>query len=292
MIGDADMATQIDPGDVDDRDEPLNTDPMFRSSHVFSTADITVTFDGMTVGNSDDPQAVFDTDDDPNDPEDTKVTKDGVTLYPIDSEFGYYVSDFQNAEQKELDGDCAEGWAGDIYDGEGNQLGIVISDAPTDTFKTPAVYGTWFAGLGGNTVKASTEHYVVMQNILSDQRFPGDTEALYPLDDELFVVGGDYDGMSVRGLLAGEYEGITITDVNGDGKIDIKDILAPNETEIDSNIAVSTDYSVTLKDDGKLLYRWGNTIKKPNDVRLEATMELPDEGASTTRPPRCAISIR
>ncbi|MPQ94065.1 calcium-binding protein [Thioclava sp. JE_KL1] len=271
------MATQIDPGNVDDWDEPLNTDPMFRSSHVFSTADITVTFDGMTVGNSEDPQAVFDTVDDPNDPEDTKITKEGVTLYPIDSEFGYYVSDFQNAEQKELDGDYAEGWAGDIYDSEGNQLGLVISDSPTDTFKTPAVYGTWLAGLGGNTVKASTEHYVVMQNILSDQRFPGDTEALYPLDDELFIVGGEYDGKSVRGLLEGEYEGITITDTNGDGKVDIKDILSANETEIDSNIAVSSDYSVTLKDDGKLLYRWGNTIKKPNDVRLEATMDLPDE---------------
>ncbi|OOY15967.1 hypothetical protein [Thioclava sp. DLFJ4-1] len=271
------MATQIDPSNVDDWDEPLNTDPMFRSSHVFSTADITVTFDGMTVGNSEDPQAVFDTVDDPNDPEDTKITKEGVTLYPIDSEFGYYVSDFQNAEQKELDGDYAEGWAGDIYDSEGNQLGLVISDSPTDTFKTPAVYGTWLAGLGGNTVKASTEHYVVMQNILSDQRFPGDTEALYPLDDELFIVGGEYDGKSVRGLLEGEYEGITITDTNGDGKVDIKDILSANETEIDSNIAVSSDYSVTLKDDGKLLYRWGNTIKKPNDVRLEATMDLPDE---------------
>ncbi|OOY08635.1 calcium-binding protein [Thioclava sp. F36-7] len=271
------MATQIDPSNVDDWDEPLNTDPMFRSSHVFSTADITVTFDGMTVGNSEDPQAVFDTVDDPNDPEDTKTTKEGVTLYPIDSEFGYYVSDFQNAEQKELDGDYAEGWAGDVYDSEGNQLGLVISDSPTDTFKTPAVYGTWLAGLGGNTVKASTEHYVVMQNILSDQRFPGDTEALYPLDDELFIVGGEYDGKSVRGLLEGEYEGITITDTNGDGKVDIKDILSANETEIDSNIAVSSDYSVTLKDDGKLLYRWGNTIKKPNDVRLEATMDLPDE---------------
>ncbi|MEO1951393.1 calcium-binding protein [Thioclava sp.] len=271
------MATQIDPSNVDDWDEPLNTDPMFRSSHVFSTADITVTFDGMTVGNSEDPQAVFDTVDDPNDPEDTKITKEGVTLYPIDSEFGYYVSDFQNAEQKELDGDYAEGWAGDVYDSEGNQLGLVISDSPTDTFKTPAVYGTWLAGLGGNTVKASTEHYVVMQNILSDQRFPGDTEALYPLDDELFIVGGEYDGKSVRGLLEGEYEGITITDTNGDGKVDIKDILSANETEIDSNIAVSSDYSVTLKDDGKLLYRWGNTIKKPNDVRLEATMDLPDE---------------
>ncbi len=272
------MANKIDPSAVQDWDEPLNTDPVFRSSHVFSTADITVTFDGMTVGNAEDPQSVFDTIDDPNDDSDTKITKDGVTLYPIDSEFGYYVSDFENATQKELDGDYAEGWAGDLKDAEGNQLGLVISDSPTDTFKTPAVLGTWLAGLGGNTVKASTEHYVVMQNILSDQKYPGDENALYPLDDELYVIGGENDGRLVSEVIA-ELRGLADNagDINGDGVIDIKDVLEPNETEIDSNIAASSDYSVTLKDDGKLLYRWGNTIKKPNDVRLEATLDLPDE---------------
>ncbi len=273
------MATQIDPGNVDDWDEPLNTDPMFRSSHVFSTADITVTFDGMTVGAAEDPLAYFDT----SGTNGTKETKDGVTLYPIESEFGYNVADFQDATQKEIDTenpDYAEGWAGDVYDGEGNQLGLVISDAPTDTFKTPALYGTWLAGLGGNTVKASTEHYVVMQNILSDQRFPGDTEALYPLDDALRVVSSDeaLNGRLVSDVIT-ELEALPdmAGDKNGDGVIDIKDVLAPNETEITENIAVSSDYSVTVKDDGKLLYRWGNTIKKPNDVRLEATMDLPDE---------------
>lgn len=265
------MATQIDPSKVDDWDEPLNKDPVFTSSHVFSTSDITVTFGGLTVGNAENPQGVFDTIDDPADDTDTKITKEGVTLYPIDSEFGYYVSDFQNATTKVLDGDYAEGWAGDLKDAGGAQIGIVISDSPTDTFKTPAVLGTWLAGLGGNTVKASTEHYVVMQNILSDQKYPGDPDALYPLDNDLYLIGGDYDGMLVA-------DAITLAgDVNGDGVADIKDVLAPNETEIDVNIAASSDYSVTLKDDGKLLYRWGNTIKKPNDVRLEATMDLPDE---------------
>ncbi|MAQ36791.1 MULTISPECIES: calcium-binding protein [Thioclava] len=277
------MATQIDPGNVDDWDEPLNTDPMFRSSHVFSTADITVTFDGMTVGAAEDPLAYFDT----SGTNGTKETKDGVTLYPIESEFGYNVADFQDATQKVIDpsdpnyvADYAEGWAGDVYDGEGNQLGLVISDAPTDTFKTPALYGTWLAGLGGNTVKASTEHYVVMQNILSDQKFPGDTDAIYKLDDALRVVSGDeaLNGRLVSDVIT-ELKALPdmAGDKNGDGVIDIKDVLAPNETEITENIAVSSDYSVTVKDDGKLLYRWGNTIKKPNDVRLEATMDLPDE---------------
>ncbi|WP_425072708.1 calcium-binding protein [Sagittula sp. S175] len=265
------MATQINPGNVQDWDTPLLSDPRFSSVHVFSTADLTVTFDGMTVGNAADPQSVFDTIDDPNDDSDTKITKEGVTLYPIDSEFGYYVSDFTNATTKSLDGDYAEGWAGDIYDAYGNQLGIVISDAPTDTFKTPAILGTWLAGLGGNTVKASTEHYVVMQNILSDQRFIGDPDALYPLDNDLYIIGGAYDGQLVDDVIP------LVGDVNGDGVADIKDVLSPNETEIDVNIAASSDYSVTLKDDGKLLYRWGNTIKKPNDVRMEATLDLPDE---------------
>ncbi|KEO56509.1 hypothetical protein [Thioclava pacifica] len=274
------MATPIDPTNVDDWDEPLNTDPMFRSSHVFSTADITVTFDGMTVGAAEDPLEYFDT----TGANGTKVTQDGVTLFPINSEFGYVVADFTNAEQKEIDDLYEEGWAGDLTDAQGTQLGIVISDSPTDTFKTPAVYGTWLGGLGGETVKASTEHYVVMQNVLSDQKYPGDDDesTLYPLDDNLIVVGGVYDGKSVKGLLDGGYfdeEGvqILIEDVNGDGVIDIKDILQPNETEITENIAVSSDYSVTLKDDGKLLYRWGNVIKKPNDVRLEATLDLPTD---------------
>lgn len=68
-----------------------------------------------------------------------------------------------------------------------------------------------------------------------------------------------------------------MTDKNLDGVLDIKDLLNPNESTIEYDIAYSSDYSVTMKDDGKLLYRWGNTIKRPNDIRLEAEMELPDE---------------
>lgn len=282
-----------DPNFPDPITVELDPENGWSSAHTFSVDDITVTFGGLTIGSIGDPSTVYD-----DSGASGQKDADGVTLYPIDSEFGFYVSDFENAAPKELDGDYAEGWAGNATDGE-EVIGLVISDAPTDTFKTPAVYGTWLSGLGGNTVKASTEHYVVMQNVLSDQIMPGldlnndgdyddegeivpltaeGTPALYPLDNNLFVVGGDFDGISVRdaiGLLEAEPGGAG--DINGDGVIDIKDVLAPNETEIDQNIAVSTDYSVTLKDDGKLLYRWGNTIKKPNDVRVEATLDLPDE---------------
>jgi Ca2+-binding RTX toxin-like protein len=54
-------------------------------------------------------------------------------------------------------------------------------------------------------------------------------------------------------------------------------VLQPNESTIAYDIAASDDYSVTLKDDGKLLYRWGNTVKRPNDIRFEAQLPLPDE---------------
>ena len=269
------MATPINPSDVVDFDEPLNTDPDFRSLHIFSTNDISGGFDGSTQGKDGDIIDFSGT-------HGTLETKEGVTLYPIDSEFGFYVSDFLGAEPKVYDGDYAEGWAGDLIIA-GQQTGLVISDSPTDTFKTPAILGTWLAGLGGNTVKASTEHYTVMQHVLSDQAFPGDPDALYPLDDNLILLSQNaaWDGQYVQDLLNGsvEYEGapVIIEDRNLDGVVDIKDLLNPNESTIDYDIAYGTDYSVTMKDDGKLLYRWGNEIKKPNDVRIEATLETPDE---------------
>jgi hypothetical protein len=268
------MATPINPENAQDWDEPLNTDPMFTSTHVFSTADITVTFGGVTVGTIADPLTVFDT----TGANGTKTTKDGVTLYPIDSEFGFYVDDFSGATDKVLDGDFNEGWAGDLLGAGGEQIGIVVSDSPTDTFKTPAVLGTWLAGIGGNTVKASTEHYTVMQNVLSDAKYPGDPDADYALDDNLILLSQnpDWNEMYVADLLA-DPETYGVVDKNGDGVLDIKDLLNPNESTIEYDIAYSTDYSVTMKDDGKLLYRWGNTIKRPNDVRLEAELDLPEE---------------
>lgn len=300
----------------------------------FSVDDITISFDGTTLG--DDPSHLSDT-----------VTKesDGVTLYAIDSEFGFYVNDFIGAQDKVLDGDFAEGWAGTTPDGY-----LMVANAPTDLFSTPAVLGTWLEGIGGNTVKASTEHYTVMQAVLSDQAYPGDTSGLYQLDDDLRVI--DYktlaDGMpdldangnlqadimhdfyvfelvEALGEAAGhlqsapvslykdfdrdgvmeeyhaymadiEIDGIirnvAAVDIDRDGVVDyfdnslngfgtfgISDILKPNESSILEDIAYGDDYSVTLKDDGKLLYRWGNAIKRPNDVRIDAKIELPEEWA-------------
>ena len=269
------MATPIDPTNVADFDQPLNDSPDFTSKHIFSTADITGTYDGQTQG-VDGGFVDF------SGVSGTKETQEGVTLYPIDSEFGFNVTDFSGAEDKTIDGNYTEGWAGDLII-DGAQAGIVVADAPTDTFKTPAVFGTWLAGIGGSTVKASTEHYTVMQEVLSDQEFPDDPDAVYALDNNLILLSENeaWDGQYVQDLLNGnvEFAGetVVIEDRNLDGEVDIKDLLNPNESTIDYDIAYSDDYSVTMKDDGKLLYRWGNVIKRPNDVRLEATLETPDE---------------
>ncbi|MEM5467972.1 hypothetical protein [Celeribacter marinus] len=264
------MAKKTDTATVVDFDQPLNTDPDFSSVHVFSTDDVTGSYDGLNQGVD---GGVIDFTGDHG----TTVTKEGVTLYPIDSEFGFNVTDFEGAEDKELDGDYAEGWIGDLTI-DGVQAGVVISDAPTDTFQTPAVLGTWLAGIGGNTVKASTEHYSVMQDVLSDQQYPGDPDAVYALDDDLILLSQNeaWDGQYVRDLIANA-ETFGVTDANLDGVIDLSDLLNPNESTISYDIAYSSDYSVTMKDDGKLLYRWGNAVKRPNDVRLEAHLDTPDE---------------
>jgi len=249
-------------------DPILNLDPDYSVNHVFSTDDITGTFDGLTQGRVEEGETpVVDFDADP------MVTKDGANLYPVNSEFGFLVTDFDGAIEKSFteNPEYEEGWVGDLKGAENEQLGLVVSNVPTITFKTPANLGTWLAGIGGNTVKASTEHYSVMQNVLSDQKYPGDPLATYQLDDNLIVVGGTYDGQSVADVID------IVGDVNGNGVADIKDVLTPNESTIAENIAVSDDYSVTLKDDGKLLYRWGNTVKRPTDIRVEAELPLPDE---------------
>ena len=261
--------------------------------HVFSMDDVVGGFDGATFAQ--DP-TIIDTSamlEDPNNPDPPNYTgpvraiqdNDGNILYPIDSEFGFVVEDFVGAEEKVRDGYYSEGWAGNLVDDQGQVIGLNVADAPTDTFSAGLPLGTWSAGLGGNSVKASTEHYVVMQDILSDQGFPGDPNAAHLLDNDLVIIGGPYDGQLAEDVIAdlqAQYDGgDTSVDVfppdAPDGVIDIRDVLAPNENTILEDIAASDDYSVTLKDDGKLLYRWGTIVKRPNDIRLTTHLALPSE---------------
>lgn len=271
----------------------LATVYMFESPSVILTMDNVIgEFSGATYV---DDATIIDTTavlEDPNNPDPpgydgpVRAIKDkiGNILYPTDTEFGYYVTDYLGADQKVRDGYYGEGWVGNVLGEQGEILGLSISNAVTDVFSSGNPFGTWAAGLGGNSVKASTEHYVVMQNVLSDQQFPNDPNAYYALDNDLVMRGGDFDGMFVADVIAdlqavydtGKHSVDVFPFGDPDGVIDIRDVLTPNESTVTENIAYGNDYSVTLKDDGKLLYRWGQIVKKPNDVRLGVQVDVPD----------------
>lgn len=236
----------------------------FDSSHAFSISDLQGTYA----------------------PDQSKVVtigkgKDGsqtATMYPVDSIFGFKVEDFVGAAEKTIDGAYTEGWIGNVAGG------VAVADAPTDTFKVPPLMGTWCAGLGGNAVKCSSEHYVVMESVKTCYESVlttgvGSTQPslLDPatgavvgscedekLDDDLYIVRND--AVSTE-LLASVAPG---------------DQMASNESTVRDDVAISNDYAVTLKDDGKPLYRWGNLVKRPNDVRLYARLALPAEWKAVT----------
>lgn len=202
------------------------------------------------------------------------VDKQSITLYPVDTEFGFEVVDFLGAEGKELSPrDYLEGYIGNITEGD-EIVGVKISNAETDTYKVKPPLGTWCQGLGGTSVKCSSEHYTVMEHSLTCHEtvpymhanpdngeqavltFSSGEESLCKeagLDDEHVIVG----------------LGTSLEDFSQ---------LEPNDNlRVDQDIAVSSDYSITVKDDGKALYRWGGLIKRPNDIRLYARIPLPQE---------------
>ena len=115
-----DYNNETDPNLPDPVTVILNPKNDWSSTHTFSVDDVTDTFGGMTIGSMDDPSSVYDV-------SGTHGSKnaDGTMLYPIDSEFGYYVLDFENADQKVLDDDYAEGWVGNMMDGD-EVIGLVI----------------------------------------------------------------------------------------------------------------------------------------------------------------------
>ncbi len=315
-------------------------------SHIFSVEDVLGTYSGISY--ADDPTLL--------DTGETVVPsytdKDGNVLYGIDSEFGYHVTDFYGAEDKTLDGDYGEGFAGNVYDETDPNLvtGISLRNAETDLFLSGAVLGTWAVGLGGQTVKASTEHYNTMASVLSDQAFPDDPNAIYQLDNDLklrdlhLTATGAVEAGVLNELYANELSGalqtsmdnladklgdqtytdldfdhdgvmdeytttttqmwydddgdgvaelidVAAVDLDGDGQADIADkvlngiggtadladLMDANESTVLHDIAYGSDYSVTVKDDGKLLYRWGTAVKRPNDIRLESDLDLPTD---------------
>ncbi|MGD9341331.1 MAG: hypothetical protein PVG76_10380 [Chromatiales bacterium] len=211
------------------------------------------------------------------------VDKSGLTLYPIDSEFGFIVSDFVGAADKTHDYDFAEGWVASIYE-SGQLVGLAISNNATDTFKVPAKMGTWCAGLGGNSLKCSTEHYSVLEHVLTcNETIPykyadaltGDQADLIDPETGLAIP----DASCADGKLGNDNyivrDGVVTAEILTDPTPGAQ--MNANESSVREDIAVGEDYSVTLKDDGKALYRWGNMVKRPNDIRMYAAFALPDE---------------
>ena len=96
--------------------------------HVFSVDDLTATFSGLQFP---DYPEMLDTAGAVVEP---YVSHAGNILYGIDNEFGFHVTDFIGAEEKELDGDYAEGFAGNIYGEGGEIVGIAVRNAETDLF--------------------------------------------------------------------------------------------------------------------------------------------------------------
>lgn len=250
--------------------------------HVFSVKDIQGGFDGSTfgtAGSKQDTTIICGINGGAPCPSSISpvVDKQGITLYPVDSEFGFYVIDFLGASAKIRDNDYKEGFVGDIVE-NGQIIGIKVSNSATDTFKVKPPLGTWCQGLGGNSVKCSTEHYTVMEHILSCHEvipylnadpltgkqkvlsFPGGGDSFdcanAELDDSLKILTG--------GIPSGDFTAVT-------------QMKANDNTTVLNDIAVSSDYSVTLKDDGKPLYRWGSLIKRPNDLRMYARLALPEQ---------------
>jgi hypothetical protein len=233
---------------------------------------------------------------------------DGV-LYPLNSEFGFDVYDFAGATEKTLDppSDFAEGWVGNYEGGHINPdklgvddtglTGLMISNADTALFKAPAKTGTWCAGLGGTSVKCSTEHYVVLEHVLTcNEVNPYSFAVEPPVTDRPYAQGELLDPNAIPNP-----ETFSCSDAALDDSLNLVqngvmtpidsgdpgDYLQPdenflpglpaNESTIRNDIAVGNDYSITRKDDGKPLYRWGNLVKRPTDVRVYASMPLPAE---------------
>ena len=228
---------------------------------------------------------------------------DAKTLYPIDSTFGFNVVPYALATQKVLDGIYAEGYAGNIVQ-DGVVVGLEVSDAATDTFQVPAGLGTWCSGIGGSSVKCSTEHYATMEHVLTCHEtmayIPGDpavTLRADPLDGTQAVLEYDEDGDGVNdGALdcadtqlvndltilttkVPSIDGLKYSEVDwaavGLNPAVVLDYLPANESTVLTDIATGPNYSITAKDDGKPLYRWGNLIKRPNDIRIYQRLTLP-----------------
>lgn len=235
-IPDPSSAELLNPADFD-----------WYASANFSLDGVQGGFDGVTV--ADVPEILCTTD-----CPDEVVVNEGFDMFPIDSEFAYETQDFYGHWAADRDGLYTEGYAGEIASPDGEPWGLALSDQDTDLYKTGYPLGSWCGGLGGDTIKCSTEHFVTMEHVLTcDETVP------YMFSDPYT---GDPDYPECEPLDTDLYPTLdTLTTYSG----------------YLEDIAVTDDYGVTLKDDGKLLYRWGTYEKRPRDVRVQLSLPLPEE---------------
>jgi hypothetical protein len=183
----------------------------------------------------------------------------GQTLFPVDNEYAFHVQDFVGATRRVLDGDYAEGWVGNVSGPGGEHWGVAGQTERTPTFRTPFPLGGWCASVAGELSKCNTEHYVAMEHALTcHETHP------YMIFDP--VTGEPIDPV---------YEACEALDdtLSADPLL-----LPPYEFDLDPDaLAVGATYSVTAKDDGKVLYRWGTFDKRPTDLRFNVTLPAPDE---------------
>lgn len=151
--------------------------------------------------------------------------KDGQFYYGIDNAYGYQVQDFSVPVPLPMDGVYDNGQIRNIADESGNVKGVATITQVTPRFLSGLLRGEWAAGLGGNSVKAASEHWLVMDHVLNAPWMPPLVEVKYDMSGNALNVG---------------------------------------------------DFSSRMKDDGKILFMWGNLNKKPTELRLYTTLPLPE----------------
>ncbi len=294
---------------------PVPSAMAFTSTHQFTLNDVMGGFDGSTFGNDVSPVPTTILCGAPGATQcpcgprvggkcslpQPFTDKGGDILYPVDSDFGFHTIDFLGALEKVRDGIYTEGFVGVARDETGQGIGVKISNAKTDTYKVKAPMGTWCRGLGGNSVKCETEHYTVMEHILSCHEVipyfyvpdpsmgpPAGQQAItFPGGPDSFDCGeAGLDDMAL--VMTGGTLGARLVDATpcetAIGAPSGCQMFANDKTDMKNDVALTNDYSIQLKDDGKPLYGWGTLHKRPNDVRLYARMDLPPEWTAPGAP--------
>lgn len=256
----------LDPESVELPDPALYD---YSASVYFSPENIAGGFDGRTA--AEDPTILCDQTTCPPNTLDEAPFND---MMAIDNDFGFWVQDFLGAFPEDRDGEYDDGFVGYLVDLNGAPNGVHISSVETQAYQAGYPRGAWCGGLGESLVKCSSEHYVALEHALTCYE-----TVPYMNYDPVTGLALDpiYDQVCYQLEQIPQYD------------IDNLDVYEDDYVAM----ASSQDYAVTLKDDGKYLYRWGTWDKRPTDVRLTTTIALPAEwkGSDVYRVTRAELAV-